>query len=94
MCSVTAAVATEEFWTRSEEAALLSLQPRGPEGSRVIELDTLYIDVAIRRWEAITGVAARHAETGLSFALTQAARNTEHNETPASRPRLAKRKPA
>jgi DNA modification methylase len=35
--------------------------------ARSIELDPLYVDVAIRRWEKITGVSARHAESGLSF---------------------------
>jgi len=67
---------------------------RTGRAARLIELDPLYIDVAIRRWEAVTGVAARHAETRLSFAQTQAASNTEHNESTASGPRLAKRRPA
>jgi DNA modification methylase len=35
--------------------------------ARLIELDPLYVDVAIRRWEATTGVPARHATTGLRF---------------------------
>src|SRR5215471_5820129 len=35
--------------------------------ARVIELDPLYVDVAIRRWQKITGIPARHAETGLAF---------------------------
>lgn len=33
-----------------------------------MELDPKYVDVAIRRWEAYTGGAAVHAETGLTFA--------------------------
>jgi DNA modification methylase len=40
--------------------------------ARVIELDPLYVDVAIRRWERVTGIQARHFETGLSFAETEA----------------------
>jgi hypothetical protein len=32
--------------------------------ARLIELDPLYVDVAIRRWEKITGVPARHATSG------------------------------
>jgi hypothetical protein len=32
-----------------------------------IELDPLYVDLAIRRWQGRTGRTARHAETGLSF---------------------------
>ena len=34
----------------------------------MIELDPLYVDVAIRRWERITGIPARHGELGLTFA--------------------------
>jgi DNA modification methylase len=33
--------------------------------ARVIELDPLYVDVAIRRWERITGARVRHVKTGL-----------------------------
>jgi hypothetical protein len=33
-----------------------------------IELDPLYVDVAIRRWEKLTGRAAVHAQSGISFA--------------------------
>jgi DNA modification methylase len=36
--------------------------------ARMVELDPLYVDVAIRRWQKITGVPARHAKTGLVFA--------------------------
>jgi DNA modification methylase len=35
--------------------------------ARVIELDPRYVDLAVRRWEQITGIVARHAEFGLSF---------------------------
>jgi DNA modification methylase len=34
---------------------------------RGIELDPLYVDSAIRRWQAHTGDSARHADTGRSF---------------------------
>ena len=40
--------------------------------ARVIELDPLYVDVAIHRWERITGARVRHVNTGLSFAEVQA----------------------
>ena len=33
-----------------------------------IELDRLYVDTAIRRWQAFTGKPAVHAETGMTFA--------------------------
>ena len=36
--------------------------------ARVIELDPVYVDVAVRRWEAWSGEVARHGETGLTFA--------------------------
>lgn len=36
--------------------------------ARLIELDPLYVDVTIRRWQERTGRAAVHAETGESFA--------------------------
>jgi DNA modification methylase len=42
--------------------------------ARLIELDPLYVDVAIRRWEAITCVPARHAALGLSFLQVAAER--------------------
>jgi hypothetical protein len=41
--------------------------------ARVIELDPLYVDVAIRRWEKVTGIQARHAKPGLSLAQIGAA---------------------
>jgi DNA modification methylase len=62
----------------------LILDPFGGSGStilaaersgriaRVIELEPLYVDVAIRRWERVTGIQARHIETGLSFADIEA----------------------
>jgi DNA modification methylase len=36
--------------------------------ARCLELDPKYVDVAIQRWEAMTGQQAVHVETGLSFA--------------------------
>lgn len=32
-----------------------------------MELDPLYVDLAIRRWQRVTGEFAFHAETGLRF---------------------------
>lgn len=34
---------------------------------RGLELDPVYVDTAIRRWQTYTGEAARHADTGRSF---------------------------
>jgi len=47
--------------------------------ARVIELDPLYVDVAIRRWERATGARARHVNTGLSFADVEAERQAPHS---------------
>ncbi len=51
--------------------------------ARLVELDPIYVDTIITRFEALTGVEAVHAETGLSFAelRQQRARATEqpHN---------------
>ena len=38
-----------------------------------IDADPLYVDLAVRRWELLTGKKAMHAVTGMSFADTQAA---------------------
>jgi len=35
--------------------------------ARVAELDPPDVDLAIRRWQKVTGLPARHAETGLAF---------------------------
>jgi DNA modification methylase len=39
--------------------------------ARVIELDPLYVDVAIRRWQTFTGEAATLATTGETFAAVE-----------------------
>ena len=40
--------------------------------ARVVELDPLYVDVAVRRWQKITGIPVRHIETGRTFADVEA----------------------
>src|SRR5262249_54982141 len=45
---------------------LLAAQRTG-RVARVIELDPLYVDVAIRRWETVTGISATCARDGRSF---------------------------
>ncbi len=35
--------------------------------ARAMELDPTYVDLAIRRWEALTGEKSRHAESGLTL---------------------------
>ncbi len=41
--------------------------------ARLIELDPLYVDATIRRWQALTGQQATHSETGRSFDQTERA---------------------
>jgi DNA modification methylase len=41
----------------------------------LIELDPLYVDVAIRRWQVLTGKSAVLASTGESFEACQASRH-------------------
>ena len=40
--------------------------------ARLVELDPLYCDVTIRRWQALTGKDAIHAESGQTFAELEA----------------------
>jgi DNA modification methylase len=49
--------------------------------ARLIELDPLYVDVAIRRWQKITGVPARHTASGLSFEQVVVAKRGGAGET-------------
>jgi hypothetical protein len=49
--------------------------------ARVIELDPGYIDAAIRRWEQTTGIPARHAELGLTFAEVAATREIDQGNS-------------
>jgi DNA modification methylase len=44
----------------------------------VVELDPIFVDVAIRRWEKLTGKQAVHDETGLTFSQLTAQRATQH----------------
>lgn len=67
-------------------ATLLAAEKTG-RTARVIELDPLYVDVAIRRWQALTGQQAALAETGESFDALVAVRSAESDatETPAAK---------
>jgi DNA modification methylase len=40
-----------------------------------IELDPLYVDVIVRRWQIYTGDKARHLETGQTFEEVQTLRS-------------------
>ena len=47
-------------------SSIIAAAKTGRRG-RAIELDPLYVDVAVRRWQTWSGEKARHGETGLSF---------------------------
>ena len=47
-------------------ATLLAAEKTGRR-ARLIELDPAYVDVAIRRWQEMTGENAVHAVTGQTF---------------------------
>lgn len=44
----------------------------------VVELDPLFVDVGVRRWEKLTGKQAIHEETGLTFAQLAAERSSKN----------------
>ncbi|NOD28918.1 ParB N-terminal domain-containing protein [Ruegeria atlantica] len=56
-------------------ATLLAAEKTGRR-ARLIELDPVYVDVAIRRWQEMTGENAVHAVTGLTFDARSAASDT------------------
>ena len=47
--------------------------------ARLMELDPLYVDVAIRRWQADTGLKAFLGDTGLSFEQVEQKGREEHD---------------
>jgi len=59
--------------------------------ARAIELDPLYVDVSIRRWEHYTGKLARLAPMGETFEQVSEARSADiaAEEGPAANPELA-----
>lgn len=53
-------------------STLLAAEKTGRQ-ARLIELDPLYVDVAIRRWQELSGKAAIHTGTGERFAAREIA---------------------
>jgi hypothetical protein len=49
-----------------------------------MEIDPAYIDVAIRRFEKVTGITARHAETQQTFKKIEQERNAIETDTVSS----------
>jgi DNA modification methylase len=60
--------------------------------ARAIELDPLYVDVAIRRWEQVSGIVARHAESDLTFTDTAIKRGIDPVDSGGVGPRGGRRK--
>jgi DNA modification methylase len=58
--------------------------------ARVIELDPLYVDVAIRRCEKAAGLSARLAGSGLTYAAVKSMRSAAAQETPQPLKRMRK----
>ncbi len=56
-------------------ATLLAAEKTGRR-ARLIEFDPVYVDVAIRRWQEMTGESAVHAVTGQTFDARSAASDT------------------
>src|SRR5439155_1719091 len=57
---------TTSAWTGASGTTILAAERAG-RVARMIELDPLYVDTAIRRWQALTGGKARHAASGRCF---------------------------
>ena len=61
-----------------------------------IEIEPLYVDVAIRRWQAFTGREATLSPEGPTYAAVQAARSASEKVPPASSeapPRARRKRP-
>ena len=50
---------------------------RAKRRAAAIEIDPQYVDIAIGRFEALTGIKARHADSGLTFSEIAAQRTSE-----------------
>ncbi|WP_241481065.1 site-specific DNA-methyltransferase [Ruegeria sp. ANG-S4] len=62
-------------------ATLLAAEKTGRR-ARLIELDPAYVDVAIRRWQEMTGESAVHAVTGQTFDACTAATDATSEKEP------------
>jgi len=67
-CSVPAGIVLDPFG--GSGTTILAAENTGRH-ARLMELEPVYVDVAIRRWQKMTGKDAVHAETGKTFAQTE-----------------------
>jgi DNA modification methylase len=47
--------------------------------ARLLELDPVYVDVAVRRWQSLAKGEVRHAATGLTFAEMERLRSAQND---------------
>jgi DNA modification methylase len=57
--------------------------------ARLVEFDPLYVDVTVRRWEAMTGMSAKLSTTNVTFRAVEKQRQTASTPAPASRRRAS-----
>jgi DNA modification methylase len=54
--------------------------------ARAIEIDPAYVDVAIKRWQGLTGAIAVHGSSGKSFAAIAQERSPDQADGAEKRP--------
>jgi len=67
-CSKRTGIILDSF---AGSGTVLLAAERSGRVARAIEIDPLYVDTAIRRWEKLTGKRVVHADTGTSFEETR-----------------------
>lgn len=72
-CSTRGAIVLESF--AGSGTTVLAAEKTGRR-ARAIEIDPVYVDVAIQRWQKMTGAAAIHAGSGMPFSDVADARRT------------------
>jgi DNA modification methylase len=75
-CSTRGGVVLDPF---AGSGTILIAAERTRRCARAMELDPLYVDVALRRYRRTTGTDAVHAETGRTFSQTETALAEEQN---------------
>ncbi len=73
-CSKRGGIVLDPF---AGSGTILLAAERTGRHARAIELEPKYIDIAIRRWQRVTGESALHPATGLTFDELATSRNAE-----------------
>jgi len=58
-----------------------------PFGARLIELDPIFVDASVERWQRLTGGTARHADTDRPFTRSEGLDATSGTRRGQSTPR-------